>query len=296
MTRKIIEVSFYIFLLIANSLITKYLVGKNIDSSFILFNRGFVCLLCVIFSSVIFKRSLIPKDFRIQVIRFFVAGISLFCIINSFKYIHAATVSLIQRTEILAVIIIGGFATKNTHNPKNYYSWVILMSVLFFLFLCKNQDENISGLFWGLGGTAFVIIGYFLIKKVSSTENTSVITLVSALGAVCFGASRSIYNNTFSYSIGTTELFLLILLGVFMFSIYYLTVVIYRQYSIENAQYFSLIAIFLTLPLESFFIGNKTEISYAIGLIIFSILVTCTVFLPDKKFQNKIPLPNNEKS
>ena len=287
MYKKILLITSYIIILIANSLITKYLSKNNVDGSFILFNRGLICFLIILSAAIIYKRSLKPNNIKIQTVRFFVAGMGLFCITNSFKFVHAATISLIQRSELLLVIIVSAILSRKFFNIKTLYSLIISIFLFLFLFFFKNPDENNAGIWLGLVGTGFVIAGYFLIKKVVVSETFLVITMTSALGSIFFGLSYSVYKHSINYSINPLLLFLLFILGAFMFIIYRLTVYIYKEYDVENAQYFSLIAIFLTIPLEYIFIGNTVETTYAIGLIVFSILVSGAILMPSRKMKKR---------
>jgi drug/metabolite transporter (DMT)-like permease len=270
----------YIAVLVINALITKYLTKNGIDGSFILLNRGFVCFVIVLLTSFFSGKSLRPTKPWIQVIRFFVAGLSLICITNSFKFANAATISLIQRLEVLIVIIVSALLSKKLLNIRIYYSLTIIIAAIIFLFHFKNIGEENKGVYLALIGTSFVVIGYFLIKKVVSIENYLVITFTSSLGAAIFGFTFAYFRNTINYQLQPLFLVLLVLLGVLMFITYRLTTFVYSKYNIETAQYFSFLAIVCIMPIEYFVIGSNMSSLYATGLIIFSALITCVIFIP----------------
>jgi drug/metabolite transporter (DMT)-like permease len=272
----------YIAVLIINTLITKYLTKNNIDGSFILFNRGLVCFIIVLIAASTSRKGLIPQKPMIQLTRFFVAGLSLICITNSFKFANAATISLIQRLEVLIVIIVASIFSKAFFSFRNYYSLAIIIASLFFLFYFKNVGEYNKGIFLALLGTVFVVIGYFLIKRVVAIENYLVITLTSSLGATIFGLAFSFYRKTINYQLHTRFLALLVLLGILMFITYRLTTFVYSKYNIETAQYFSFLAIVSIMPIEHLFIGSNMTSVYTIGLIAFSTLITSVIFIPVK--------------
>jgi drug/metabolite transporter (DMT)-like permease len=134
MFRKNFTIIIYILVLITNSLITKYLSNQGLDGSFILFNRGLICLLFVILAALLTKQNLKPQKLGIQIIRFFVAGIGLFCITNSFKFINATSVSLVQRLEILMVVIATSVISKSFFTIKNIYAFAVFVAAGVFRF------------------------------------------------------------------------------------------------------------------------------------------------------------------
>lgn len=275
----------YILLTTANALVIKYLAHYGAPGSLILLMRGSFCLLFVLSFAVAKRQSLIPKKIKVQFFRFLSAGLGLLCVISSYKYLHASTVSLIQGFQLLIIVVVGGILSHRVFNLKIAYSLLVLLLGLTFLILFKNASESNVGIWLNLLGVCFIVCGYFLIKSIVELEHYLVIAMTSALGSVVMGGTFYLCNQDFSFTYNLPTIFLFLLLGSFMFAIYRLTAYIYSTHTVERSEYFTLIATILIMPLEYYFIGSSMDIAYVAGLIGFSILVSFAVFIPTKSIR-----------
>ena len=130
-----------IVLLIIMNISIEELTDQKMTGAEILFIRSICNLLLAFIIAFYNKKSIIPKQPKLQLGAFICIGLSLLLVFTAYEYISAGSVSTLQRLDIPLLALIGVFISKS-------YSKQILLSLLAFAFVAilivfnKTTDEN----------------------------------------------------------------------------------------------------------------------------------------------------------
>ncbi len=288
-----ISIILIVIISIGNILI-EYLTNLEYTSSVIMFwNSGISFLFMLGFSIFIKKEKPVINNKKILIFRIFLNGLGMYLVIESFNYLAAGTVAMIQRIDIAILIIISSFVQRDKSSLQFYMSiWVIIL-VSFFIINANFIDEDILGFPYVLGGVIVATIGYLIMKKQTSIESNHSLGVYYSLGLMIWGGVFT-YSTSQSFNINLIHIPLFILGGLVQFGIVKLILQLYKHFDVELARIPFVLAVIVTFILEMV-IEQKM---FSINQLLISILITgmiCTICL-NPKVPLRGKLSNTKKS
>lgn len=264
--------------LLLNGLLTKYSMLNGLAVHEILTLSGLGCLACTLLYSWFSKQSLVPKRILKQSARAAVAGLALYLLTKSYAHLNATSVSLIGRADLGILIVLGPMIKVPSLPVHRVLAVLIMLFTLLFLGIDSQTGDGWIGLALAFSGTIIITIGYLLIKESMKDENEAVGILTPALAVMAYGLGGSFLSDSALVTSLSFELLLCgIGLGCLMFFLYRLTFKMYRQFDIATAEYPTLIATGLMLPMEMYFFEVHFSLSYILAIVIFIVLAGMAV-------------------
>lgn len=247
----------------ASSIVLEYLIHtKGYPSYFVLFIRGIIGF--IICSSIAKYKGLnaLPKRWNLQGYRLINAGLILFLVFQSYKYLSATTVSLMQRLDIPFLIILSCFLKDRKSVVQIVLSVLAILSTCYFIsssLLTEEQEVknhiNIIGFLLSGGSALLLAFSYILLKKTSTIDNAFVITNITCISTTVFGLVATLVNG-YNWTIHLNDIWLFLLASGILVGSYYYSMKLYKQFTAEIAQLPSVLAVILTMGIEMI-IKNK---------------------------------------
>lgn len=273
----------FVIVIIAVTLYTysvEILTDKGYKASNIMVLRGSAALLLGLIGGLLQKRRIIPNHWQTQIARFFLNGFSSFFAILSFTYLSASTVSLMNRLDIPALIIIATLIGQPKSNAQFWLSiWTIII-IVFMALDAKYIDEEPIGFIFAFLNVAIISIGYLLVQKSSQTENAYILNNVFSISNIVFGlcisfvAGNSIYLNP-------EDLWVILLGAIGQLTIYTVAITLYSWFSVEGARFPYLLAALLITIVEMIYENKFFGISQ-LGLFLITTGILFTIILNPK--------------
>lgn len=269
----IIAVTFYTYSV-------EILTDKGYKASNIMVLRGSTALLLGILGGVLQKKRIIPYQWRPQIARFFLNGFSSFFAILSFTYLSASTVSLMNRLDIPALIIIATLLGQPKSNAQFWLSiWTIII-IVFMALDAKFIDEKPIGFVFAFLNVAIISIGYLLVQKSSQTENAYILNNVFSISNIVFGLSISFIVGNSIY-LNPSDLWVILLGAIGQLTIYTVAITLYSWFSVEGARFPYLLAALLITIVEMIYENKFFGISQ-LGLFLITTGILFTIILNPK--------------
>jgi len=266
--KKIISVCI-ICLVAINCNIIEYLVGKSYPSSLIMISSGGIALVINIIYAIIKKKRIFPKFWIPQLIRIVIDGASVWLFYESFKYLSASSVAIVQRMDIPLLVLISFYAGNSKSSLQYYLSFWAFLILAFFVADAKFIDEGIVGFFLSIGSVALRASTYFLIQKQVRYEDESVLNITYLFGIFTAGLILYIYQQQ-SINIATTDIPFFLVGAVSLYIIVQLALKLFAWHPAERARLPFVLGAFATMIVEMI-IERKFFSFTQIGL---SILIT----------------------
>lgn len=254
--------------LLVNGLLTKFLIMNGLKGHELLILSGLGSLVCVVLQSMKYSHSLNPQNKRKQFFRALLAGGALYLITASYEHLSATSVSLVSRTDLALLILLGPLAQVPS---KLLHRVGAAVAILFILGFIGLRDE-FRGVLMAFSGTVAITAGYLFIKASMKEENTSVSILTPSLAILAFG---SVIAATASGPFLNARPWVIlggVVLGALMFLIYRLTMKMYALMDIASAEYPTLVASGLMLPLEIYFFRTQFPLIHVLLIFTFIFL------------------------
>jgi drug/metabolite transporter (DMT)-like permease len=114
-----------------------------------------------------------------------------------------------------------------------------------------------------------VTFGYLFIRSSAKTENIHVVALVAGLAIVFYGAFGRLAAPAAPAAPlpSPLEIAFLLATGAIMYALYHMTVKLYRKLDLAVAEYPTLVAALLVLPLETALLGTRFEAWYIAAMV-----------------------------
>lgn len=266
--KKIISVCI-ICLVAINCNIVEYLVGKSYPSSLIMISSGGIALVINIIYAIIKKKRIFPKFWIPQLIRIVIDGASVWLFYESFKYLSASSVAIVQRMDIPLLVLISFYAGNSKSSLQYYLSFWSFLILAFFVADAKFIDEGIAGFFLSIGSVALRASTYFLIQKQVRYEDDSVLNITYLFGIFTAGLILYFYQQQ-SINIAPTDIPFFLVGAVSLYIIVQLALKLFAWHPAERARLPFVLGAFATMILEMI-IERKIFSFTQIGL---SILIT----------------------
>ena len=281
--------------LLASGIIARILALKQISYGESLLFKGLSCLGLILLFAFKNNTSLIPKNGKLQFLRFLLSGTSLGLFTLSYNYLSATGVATLSNIDIPVILLLGFFwgvrASKKTVLAS--ITTIFLVIILAFMSEATLQENQIKGSILVIFSSLLICLGYFLINESMKLENELMVILTPTLGIIAYGlliklSPSLLISSTFpatavipaifsKLNTPTTEVLQNILLyltsGASMFGAYIFTMKLYKLLDISLAEFPTLLSTLLIQPVEYFLIGEKFNLSYFLITLIIIVFV-----------------------
>ncbi|MBF2707873.1 hypothetical protein [Flavobacterium soyangense] len=278
----ILSSSFYVYTI-------KEISNRGYSTSENMMFRGGICLFMGIVISKMKGYSIIPKNQKTQMIRFFTSGFASYFYTSSFTFLSASTIALIGRLDIPFLLILVALYTNQKNNLKsNLQFWLSVWTIVVVGYIAMNgifSNGNPVGFFYAFLSILFIALGYLFMKNSANKENVLVLSNIFSLSILIFGfILLLIKKETLHFDIKDSGVFLLNAFS--QIGIYALSVKLYKWYDVERARLPYVIATFTIYFIEIMLGQRKFELTvFMLSLIITGMIVT--IILNPKTPQTK---------
>lgn len=223
------------------------------------------------------KTSMFPKNWKLQTVRLINNGISTFLLVESYKFLSAGSVSLVQRTDIPFVIMLSLLYGERRSSMQFWLSiWTILM-VIFLIIDARFINEEPIGFIYAFVAVLLLSLSYILVKKSADVESPYVISNVNCVGLIIVGAAVMFLKGD-SWYIAPEHLWAFILIGFVLFIIYIVAMPLYKWYTAERARLPFVIGALATLTLEMIIERKWFTLSHmALAILITGMIATISL-------------------
>jgi len=266
----------YIFFQILNTLLIEELTESGLKGHVILIARSVVCL-TISFTLAYYKRqNILPQKIKTQYLRLVLSGCGLLLITQSYQYLSATSVAAFQRLDIAFIAFISIIIGRYKFYDKILFIIANGLTVACIITLSRSIEEQPTGYFLALAGVLLISISNFLVKKTALEENFFVFVNTACISCIviglCFGFFRGL---DFEFSV--RQIIGLFLSGVSMFGLYFCLMEFYKRFTIEKAQYPSVVAAFLILFVEMIVEQKWFSPLFILLNILLLIIITLTI-------------------
>lgn len=250
------------------------LTDRGYTPAQIMAGRGSIALVLCSTVALVKRQPLLPNHWQPQIARFFLTGTASYLSIISYRYLSAASVSLINQLDVPFII----FASVALGQKKTALQfWLSFWTVLVVLYLAVDArfiDEESVGFVYAILSVAMVCTGYFLVKKAVGRENAFVICNVFSLSNVVFGLGL-LFIKSEPMEFQLRDVWILITGAVSQVALYLLAVVLYRWFTIEKTRLPYVLATVFVLVLEMIMEQKYFSVSQiGLTLLITGMLIT----------------------
>ena len=258
-----------IFLVAINNNCFEYLTDVHYQAPQILFYRGVFTVVGILCYSAYKRTSSFPRNISRQWIRFITTGASLWLILESYQYLAAGTVSLLQRMDIPFLI----FLSLVTVGSKSRSQVILsIITVLIICYLTINPEmihEDQIGFIYAFISVVMVAVGYFTVYRGSKEETIPALINVGGISWIIFGAALISFKKL-SWHFETFDLCIVALSSVINVILFYIIVQLYRKYPAERALLPFVLAILGTSIIEMI----MEQKIYGLAQILINVLLT----------------------
>lgn len=267
-----------------NNNVTEYLTGAGYPAPLILVSNGAIALLlnCTVCSFT--KQRMFPRNWKFQLLRLFNNGISLLLIYESFRYLSAGSVGLIQRTDIPFVIMLSFFIGQRRSSMQFWLSlWTIFM-IVFLIIDARMIDEDPFGFVLAFAGVILISGSYIMVTKSAAVESPYILSNVNSIGMTLVGTVM-MFIKGYSWHISTEHIWIFCTGGLMVFAIYVVAVRLYIWYKPERARFPYILGALGTAVVEMIVEGKVYPASQiALIILISGMIMTISLNAPTPRY------------
>ena len=260
-----------------NNLSIGQLVDLGYSSSSVLIYRSLITFFITLVLSAGSGTRILPRNFRLQGLFMLNSGISLLLLFQSYVYLAASTVAMVQRLDIPFAIFIGFISGKRKKDFKLWLSVLAFCMVLSIFFFARHIDEKPAGLLLAIIAIMMTSYSYMLIKRSTAEENNFVIVNTVNIGCILVGVASGLFAGNLSM-IRMADLWVFLIASVSQFLLNYSMAVLYKHHEIERGRRPYLISALVVLVAEQLWKGKLFDIRQT-GIIVLVITVIYLVTL-----------------
>ena len=262
----------------------EHLLEHGYSSPSVLLYRGILTFTITVVLSLKGRKRIIPQNIHLQWIRIVNSGVALLLVFQSFKYLEATSVSMVQRLDIPFAVLIGFMTGQRKNDFRVGLSVFACCLVLSIFFFAEHIGEKPLGLVLALIAVLQVSIAYLLVKKSIGVENNFVIVNTTNIGCILVGIiSGLIFGNLNMVRI--QDLWIFFIASITQFLLNYTGSILYRHSDVAIVQRPYLISVLVILIVEQIWDHRLFDLHHS-GIIILVIAVIYLITLkqsPGKK-------------
>lgn len=219
-----------IVLLVAiNNNLNEYLTGAGYDATVIMLYNGSIAFAFTFILAKTQQASLKVANYRLLILRVIIDAVSIWCLLQSFKYLSASSVAIVQRMDIPFLILIAYLRGRVLNSLQFYFSiWTVII-LFFFAFDAKFNNEDPIGFVYALAGVILFSLTLLIIRSQTTRESVHMLSMSYSfsgiLGGLVFGllAEQSfqvpVQDLPYFAATGAIQVFI-VLLGVQLLKVY----------------------------------------------------------------------------
>lgn len=277
---KIPSAALVILLVAVNNNLIEFLTGNGYPAATIIFYSGLVALVITYALARFRSKPLRVVNLKFLTIRVILDAISIWCMFESFKYLSASSVSIVQRMDIPFLILMAYLRGRKLKSLQFYLSIWTIVILLFFAFDAKFNDEDPIGFVYALAGVLLFSLSLLIIKSQTTRESVNTLSLSYFFSGILGGFVFGYFGNT-SFDLNLEGAALLSLAGVIQVVIVLVGIELLRLFDAEMARLPYVLGAFATLILEMI-IEHKFFNFNQIGLSVIIIGLLTTICLNPK--------------
>lgn len=189
LTKDIWLITILVALLVALNIGIEQLTNQKITGAEVLLIRSLANLIVVFFIAAYTKKSIIPKQPKMQIGVFLCLGLSLLLFYTAYQYISAGSVSTLQRLDI-PVLVLAATSSRKITWPQILLAAFAFILVAVLLILNKAKSESPLGYIIVLTGVCILCVNTVLQKKIATLENIQTIIFISSISSFFWAGVR----------------------------------------------------------------------------------------------------------
>jgi hypothetical protein len=286
--RLLIQLTFvYIFFQVLNNISIEELTELGIKGHVILIGRSIICLTISVLLAYYKRGNIVPQKLKTQYVRLALSGCGLLLITQSYQFLSATSVAAFQRLDIAFIVFISIIIGRYKFFDKILFVIANALTVACIITLSGSIDEQPAGYFLALSGVLLISISNFFVQKTALQENFYIFVNTACISCIIVGICFGLYKG-FEIMFSVRQIIGLFLSGLSMFGLYFCLMEFYKQFTIEKAQYPSVVAAFLVLFVEMIVEQKWFSPLFILLNILLLVIITLTIK------QKVMPVDNQE--
>ena len=265
----------YVLLHAFNGVLLKGLAIEGVGTADTLIFRGLGCIAVAFVVGMWQKINLWPKEPGLQAFRFMVSGLALWALTAAYQYANATSVAIISRLDTALLVVAGPLVGVPATKLQRFLA-AICLALLMGAALSGGigPDEEVIGYFLAIGGTIGITVGYLFLRASAAKEFMPVVAWVAGAAILGYGL---VTRGSLSNWPETKLLVGGLLSGVIMYTLYDLTVRLYKVMDVARAEYPTLFSTLIVMAMEAsllnvhfeaFYVGTMMANLILLGLIL----------------------------
>ena len=272
----------FCILLAGKDLLFRVLALGGMSSGQILFMVGLGCGTTTLLIASLTKTPINLKNKKLQVLRFFVAGLSGYFIAEAFGILNASSVAMVSKIYIPLLLIFSPLIGVSYSKKQKVLAFASIVGIGVFAIYTRRPGVPFAGYAYAIIAALLVMVEYITLRRTALSENsfwTAATPSVSCLAFGLLGAGPSHILQLQTSS--TSAISIAFLAGVILYLIYAVSIHRYRLLPLGISEYPSLATALILLPVEFAIYGGRPEPSYVICLLSTTFLMALTIYFRD---------------
>jgi hypothetical protein len=227
-----------------------------------------IFLILVVSFAVFENKTVAPQNMKPQLARFIMIGLATWLFTESYTYLPASSVSMIQRSEIPMIIVAGYLMGQIAWSKQVKFAWFVVFAYCCFIIYTAIYLDDFLGIILAQSGVLITIITFQLMQKSINKEGEYASFAVTAVSCIFYGFLFSALNHQWVF-IKTEHLYLVMAVAISLFLSYKAMASLYRTKTLAYARFPALIGSVMVLFGEQ--IHEKDIFSWDFDLFIISL-------------------------
>jgi hypothetical protein len=223
------------------------------------------------------KKTIKPQNYKPQFIRFAMIGLGAWFMTESYTYLPASSVSLIQRSEIPLIIIVAFLTGKRQADSQVKFAVWVIIAIVGFVIHSEWKSNDAYGVGLAQMGVFCTIITFQLMQKSVNSEGEYTSFTVSGLSCIFYGLLFSGIKGQWQF-LKIEELYIVLLVSLSSFIMFKCMALFYRIKTLEYARFPALIGSVLTLFAEQLHENDIFSLDYILIVVTISVMVYWLLF------------------
>jgi hypothetical protein len=269
-------------LLAVKDLLFRVLALEGMSSGQILFIVGLACGITSISVAVLTRGQIELKNKKLQLVRFFVAGLSGYFIAEAFHVLNASSVAMVSKIYIPLLLLVSPLIGVSYTARQKVLAAASIGAIVIFI-LCTHQPEMpIAGYGYAIIAALLVMVEYITLRRTALSEKLFWTAATPAMSCLVYGLLTAGPTNVIQIlDMPIATIAIAFLAGVILYLVYAVSIHRYRILPLGISEYPSLVTALVLLPLELLIYGGHPESSYILCLVSTTFLMGLTIYFRD---------------
>lgn len=264
-------------LYIASGLLNEYILEGGVSTGSFILVRSIAVLALSIAYSTVQGIKITHRISPVLGLRLLFSGFGMFGVLSGYQYISATLVSVLQKTDIIFIFLIGLWYGYRLTKFRAALLLVALFVVFGMIALSGDQDEDLLGYAFVLGGVILLAAAAHMAKQMASFENQYVLINISCYSGIAVGLIMVMVQGL-QLPQPLEVLPKILIVSVITFYLFRMLAKLYANHNPETIQFPSLIAAFLIIVPEMLFEQKVFEMSFIVCNSLYLLVITLFLF------------------